>query len=47
MTGAMQVDRGQQHSAHECSFFPSLAAYVVLLSAIQVAVLASSLVSRG
>src|SRR5262245_29848346 len=45
MTGAMQVDRSPQHSAPECAFFPSLAAYVVLLSTIQVAVLASSLVS--
>ena len=45
MSGAMPVDRGEQHRARACTFFPWLAAGVVFLSAIQVAVLTSSLVS--
>lgn len=41
----MPVDRSEQHRARTCAFFPWLAAGVVFLSAIQVAVLASSVVS--
>jgi hypothetical protein len=45
MSGAMPADRCEPRRARGCTFFPWLAAGVVLLSAIQVAVLASSLVS--
>jgi hypothetical protein len=45
MSGAMPVDRGEQRLARAYAIFPSLAAAVVFLSAIQVAVLAASLVS--
>jgi hypothetical protein len=45
MSGAMPGDRGEQRRARACAFFPWLAAGVVFLSAIQVAVLAASLVS--
>jgi hypothetical protein len=45
MSGAMPVDRAEQRRARACPFFPWLAAGVVFLSAIQVAVLTSSLVS--
>ena len=41
----MPVDRGEQRRARACAFYPWLAAGVVFLSAIQVAVLTSSLVS--
>jgi hypothetical protein len=42
---AMPVDRIEQRHARACNFFPWLAAGVVFLSAVQVAVLTSSLVS--
>jgi hypothetical protein len=45
MSGAMPVGGGEQRRARACPFFPWLAAGVVLLSAIQVAVLTASLVS--
>jgi len=45
MSGAMPVDRGEQHLARADDFIPWLAAGVVFLSAIQVAVLTASLVS--